>query len=169
MKKQVEKKELKPKITKISHVCMVVKDIDKAIETYEKVYGIGPWVMGGEGEFKYLPGTTYVHGKQVDFEGRLALCSSLNVDLELIQPLDDKSHYAEFLREHGEGMHHMLVEVDDKEEYIKLVEGRGNEPIFHGYVSVVPFKEKTHCIYHDLTDDLGFISEIAPDPSEPME
>lgn len=159
----------KSKIKKVSHICMVVKDMDEAIRRYEEVYGIGPWIMGAPGEFKYLPGTTYVHGEQVDFEGRLALCSALNVDLELIQPLDDKSHYAEFLREHGEGMHHLYVEVEDPEDFKTTVESRGNETLFEGYVSVAPFKEKTYCTYYDMRDDLGFICEIAPDPSEPME
>jgi methylmalonyl-CoA/ethylmalonyl-CoA epimerase len=163
-----EERIFKPKITKINHICMVVKDMDAAIKRYEDVYGIGPWIMGGEEDFKYLEGTTYVHGKQVDFKGRLALCSALNIELELIQPLDENSHYAEFLREHGEGMHHLMVDIDDKAEYIETVEGRGNEILFQGYVSVPPFTEKIMCTYHDARKDLGFICEIAPDPSEPI-
>ena len=163
-----EKKEFNSHIKKISHICMVVKDMDKSIKTYEEVYGIGPWIMGGKDDFKYIPGTTYVHGKQVDFNGRLAICSMYNVDLELIQPMDENSHYAEFLREHGEGMHHIFVEVDNKDEFVKTVKDRGNETLFEGYVAVPPFTEQIYCTYYDMRKDLGMIVEIAPDPPVPI-
>lgn len=157
------------KIGKIQHICMVVRDIDKALKCYEDVYGIGPWILGGTDDFKYLPGTTYVHGKQVDVKARIALCYALNVPLELIQPLDETSPYAEFLREHGEGVHHLMVESGDTKGYLKLAKSRGSKEVFRGYASGKPFTQKLGCIYHDLRKDLGFISEIAPKPLEPID
>lgn len=164
----MESKEFnKPMITKIGHICMVVKDMDAAIKNFEEVYGIGPWIWVGENDFEYLSGTTYVNGKQVDFKGRLAICDCLNITLELIQPQDENSHYAEFLRENGEGIHHLFAEVADKDDFVKTVEERGNPDIFHGYVAPAPFDQKTFCTYYDMRKDLGFICEIAPDPPVP--
>lgn len=163
----MSEKVFKPMITKIGHICMVVKDMDAAIKRYEEVYGIGPWTLGGPEDFEYVAGSLYVHGKQVDFKGRLALCDCLNVTLELIQPMDENSHYAEYLRDHGEGIHHLFAEVTDKDEFVSTVTKRGNEDLFHGYCSVPPFKEKIFCNYFDMRSDLGFICEIASDPGEP--
>lgn len=140
-----KKKSFHPKITKLNHICSVVRDLDKAIQTYEDVYGIDPWEMGGKEDFKYLPGITYVHGKQHDFRGRLAICNALHFAIEPIQPMDEKSHYAEFLREHGEGLHLSMVDIAVK-SFVQTVEDRGNEAIFHGYCSGPPFTEKTPCI-----------------------
>lgn len=158
--------EGKPKIQSIGHICMVVDDIDRYIKIYEEEYGIGPWYWGGEDEFRYLAGSTHVHGKQVDFKARLALCDALNVKLELIQPLDEYSHYAEFLREHGCGIHHLFARVEDNDKFEKEVTERGNEVLFKGDITAPPYKErgeKQQCTYFDMRDDLGFICEIAGD------
>lgn len=165
-------KEYQPKIKKIDHCCMVVEDIDRSMRIYEDIYGIGPWVFGGPGEFVYVPGETYVHGKQVDFEGRLAISPPIGADgfaLELIQPLDDKSHYAEYLREHGDSMHHLMVQIYDKDDWTKTTLDRGNEVTFEGYVSIPPYDQKIFCRYTDLREDLGFICETAPDPGVPWD
>ena len=62
---------------------------------------------------------------------RLANTYVGSVQLELIEPKDDKSIYAEFLREHGEGLHHVAFGVNDYGKVIGWYEKKG-EPILQG-------------------------------------
>jgi methylmalonyl-CoA/ethylmalonyl-CoA epimerase len=103
---------------KFAHVCMLVKDMDKAIKHFEAL-GVGPFkpFLGGP---KGMPvnGKT-VRGKPSDYDMdlRLAEGGMGGMGLELIQPLKGRSIYDEFLEEKGEGVHHIcyLVEDLDKE------------------------------------------------------
>ena len=67
--------------------------------------------MGG---LEFNPGTVRrmtAPGEPLDSAWRLALARVGQVYWELIQPLDDRSTYGEFLAEKGEGVHHIGVAV----------------------------------------------------------
>jgi methylmalonyl-CoA/ethylmalonyl-CoA epimerase len=48
-----------------------------------------------------------------------------DVTFEWIQPLIGPSIYDEYLKEHGEGLHHLAFNVKDMDEAVKLLEARG--------------------------------------------
>jgi len=113
----------KPTFTNILQVCMVVKDCYASVKTYADKHGIGPWAI-----YDFTPDTVQdmsIRGKPQEYAMRLALATVGNVELELIEPLDDKSDYAKFLKEHGEGMHHLGVEVEDPEKAVELFQAKG--------------------------------------------
>ena len=87
--------------TKIDHIGIVVRDIKRSLLPYQ-----GLLKLDVE-EFEEL-----------DFEGavyRLAFLSVGGVNLELVETSATSGLAAEFLREHGEGIHHIAFEVDDLE------------------------------------------------------
>lgn len=89
------------------HIGIYVKDLKKFIDTWERMYGIGPWVNYGRIAFAYLGG----------------------VEIEAIEPTGEK---LEFIETHGEGMHHWGIFVDDLEgETAKRLE-RGAKFMFKG-------------------------------------
>ncbi|MFQ5700572.1 MAG: methylmalonyl-CoA epimerase [Acidobacteriota bacterium] len=45
--------------------------------------------------------------------------------IELLEPLEQDSAVARFIRKRGEGIHHICLLVDDLEEYIASLEARG--------------------------------------------
>ncbi|HEY1517760.1 MAG TPA: VOC family protein [Solirubrobacteraceae bacterium] len=95
--------------TGVKQVCVVVRDLDAAVRRYYDDYGIGPWYL-----FRYEDIEGVAGGERVRFSVRVALTRvDDRFEWELIQPLDDRSIYAEFLRERGEGVHHVAVEVPD--------------------------------------------------------
>ena len=55
---------------------------------------------------------------------KVALTNVGHMQLELIEPLDDDNIYAEFLREYGEGLHHIACAVDDFDETISVLKGK---------------------------------------------
>ena len=102
---------------------VVVRDMDKAVKYYESL-GIATF----KPEFM-LDSNTYtnykVYGKtpkQVD-KTRMRILEIGSFRLELVQPLEGKPIYQEFLKAKGEGAHHIAYEVDDLEgETVKLAE-----------------------------------------------
>jgi len=105
-------------ILKPSSFCqigIVVNNIDETIDYYTKAFGFGPY------EIKYVdyPDATY-YGETAGYRGKRAFFNLGNIEIELIELVDGKTIHEEFLKEHGEGIHHIGFEVDN------LVESREN-------------------------------------------
>src|SRR5688572_15422751 len=101
-----------PKLVKdITQVAIVVRDLDAAMEHYSRL-GVGPWRV-----YTYAPPRmtdTRLRGVPTPFSMKLALAWTNDMNWELIQPLDGPSIYWEFLRDHGEGIHHINVDCGDR-------------------------------------------------------
>jgi len=95
--------------SKLHHICIVVKDIEKTKSYYESI-GIGPWV-------DYPPLVEYTKLNVIDekgfFDTRFVYTHIGNLQLQLAQPGEGKTIYKEFLESKGEGVFHIGFEVDD--------------------------------------------------------
>jgi methylmalonyl-CoA/ethylmalonyl-CoA epimerase len=92
---------------------------------------------------------------------RIGISMIGETEWELIEPLDDKSIYAEHLRSHGEGLHHILFDVSDFEESAAQFLRTGCPQIasgtWHGF----------RYAYFDARGSLGCLTEIyAPPPGD---
>jgi len=133
----------------ISQVGMVVKDMDKTIEYYEKVLGLGPFVRP---EISYIE--KFYYGKPVDSTWIMGFCSLGPVELELIQPVIGPTVYHDFLKEKGEGIHHLGFDVKDMDEKIALCKKMGIQIIQSG-------RGSTSCFaYLDTVEIGGVIFEL---------
>ena len=81
----------------IDHVAVAVHDLDAALETHRRLYGVEPVSRETVAE------------QGVD-EAMLALGGS---HLQLIAPLDAESPVGRFLARRGEGLHHVAYAVAD--------------------------------------------------------
>ena len=112
----IKKLELPP----MSQIGIVVKDMDKTIEYYEKVLGLGPFVR---------PDITYkekrYYGKPVKSEWIMSFGSLGSVELEMIQPIIGPTIYHDFLQAKGEGLHHLGFDVKNIEKKLALCEEMG--------------------------------------------
>ena len=96
-----------PVFTEAMQVALVVRDLEATMRTYVHEYGIGPWAV-----YEFNPETVtemVKDGEPAEYAFRLALAVVGRTRFELIQPLDGKSMYAEFLAEQGEGLHHIAL------------------------------------------------------------
>jgi len=121
-----------PLARNITQVGIVVRDIDKALEAYSHKLGVGPWRV-----YTYAPPkltATKVRGVAVPYSMKLALAWTGDMMWELIQPLDGPSIYWEFLRDHGEGIHHIMVDYGDRslEETTAAFAARGWPAVMEG-------------------------------------
>lgn len=106
----------------INQICVVVRDIRKAMRDYWETVGIGPWRL-----YEYGPQLTesYYRGKPGQFKVLAALATLNNITVELIKPLEGDTIHQEFLDQHGEGVHHVAVLVDDIEAEMAAAEANG--------------------------------------------
>lgn len=111
-------------------VCIVVKDMDKAIEYYQSVFGLGPFraMEVATKDMTYRDWTGAARQKSA-----FAQCGPIQI--ELIQPLEGDTPQAEFLKEKGEGMHHLRFQVDDLQATLASLAQFGLEPVWrHDFV-----------------------------------
>jgi len=149
---------MKPLLKALGHVSIVVKDLDVMIKKYTDDYGVEPWtVMDLNPE---IVKSQTIHEKPVEYSYRAALCNIGNVKLELIQPQDDKSLYAKFLKEHGEGVHHCAFIVDDYEKFGEKMKDKGFEVLMGGNINGLKFA------YYPTHEELGVVIETYDIPKD---
>lgn len=60
---------------------------------------------------------------------RYRMCRLGNVDIELMEPLDDRGVIAKFIKSRGEGLHHVAFAVDNLEKHLARLKEKGAELI----------------------------------------
>lgn len=140
-----------PLVSACRQVCVLSHDLDATIRAYYEIAGIGPWAV-------WTPSLTdtKVRGTPTPFSMKLALAWSGDFMWEVVQPLDDRSIYAEVLRTRGEGMHHVLVDTADHEFEAALATfaARGCSVLMEGRWGSTDFA------YVDTQATLGQIFEL---------
>ncbi|MDD3050315.1 MAG: methylmalonyl-CoA epimerase [Candidatus Cloacimonetes bacterium] len=95
-------------IKNISHIGIAVKDLDKAIEFYQK--------LGLE-----LESTEVVESQKV----KVAFFPVNNTRIELLSATSEDSPIAKFIEKKGEGIQHIAFAVDNLPESLKQSEEKG--------------------------------------------
>jgi hypothetical protein len=111
--------------TDFVQIGVVVADLDKSMQALTEIFGIGPFRS-----IKWPPANRtdverYYYGEPRKFRARMAFAEMGPVELELIQPLDDDSIWADFLRERGGGIHHIRFNVPEMEPVVEYLAGQG--------------------------------------------
>lgn len=122
------------KLPPVSQVGMVVNDVDRTIDYYTTTFGWGPFKVT---EFE-MKGVIY-RGRSIDCRVKLARARRGEIEIELIQPLEGDSPYADFVRERGEGLHHLGIWVDDLRGTLAELEKAGIHQVFHKYYPDIDF------------------------------
>jgi catechol 2,3-dioxygenase-like lactoylglutathione lyase family enzyme len=120
----MEKNLGKVRLGKLSHIGIVVRDLDKAVEYYGSVFGLGPFRT----ETYELKPFIY-RGKTANARVRAALADSGSVFIELVQVLEGETPHTEFLREKGEGIQHVAFLVRDLDETLNELAKSDVEPV----------------------------------------
>ena len=103
----------------------IVEDVDRSIQVLSEVFGIGPWRIISWPPAGRTDMLKFYHGEPGDFTGRMAFAELGPIELELIQPLTGQSIWADFLREHGPGLHHIRFNVDEMEPVVAALAQQG--------------------------------------------
>lgn len=133
-------------IKKFNHVGIAVKELEKAIDFFEKTYGAN----------------LIKRDRYEDQQFETALVGINAMRLELIAGLSPESFIARFIQDRGEGIHHMSLEVDQFEEVVKDLKAKGLKVL--GEADNADFKA---CFIHPQ-ENFGILTEIIEPKREDM-
>jgi len=107
----LQKSPAKIKVTEIQQVCIVVNDLQKTIEAYWNILGIGPWAIL-EFESSRIPDVTS-YGKPTWSKYQAAIAQAGPVELKLCETIEGVPLFQGWIDEHGEGLHHLNFISED--------------------------------------------------------
>lgn len=139
------------KMPRVGQIGIYVRDMDRAIEYFENVLGLGPWAV-----FEGEPVWCKDHGERVTYRGKMALAKAGSVQLELIQILEGRSLYCDLLGE-GEGLHHIGFFVRDLDERLEAARAEGIPILQHALLKRLGMT--IEYAYLDTTATGGVITE----------
>jgi len=144
----------------VAQIAFVVKDLDKTVENYHRLFGIGPWHFYTYGK-PLVPRMTR-HGKPAEYKMRVALSYFGPMRIELIEQLEGDTVYQEFIEEHGYGIHHLGVLVENMEEALGDAAARGLRMTMDG-AGFGP-DDDGHYAYLDTESSIGTTIELIQRP-----
>ena len=113
--------KLKLDSLKLDHVAIAVNDIEKAIDFYTKSFGI----KFEEVQQHDLPPDVIYKGKPSPYTMKVTFGQMGPVRLEMVQVVKGQCIYTDFLKQYGEGVHHLGFEVDDLEKEVANAKSQG--------------------------------------------
>ncbi len=147
-------------VEQIAQICLVVEDLDRTVENFWKIFGVGPWHFYTYG--RPLVKRMTRHGKACEYRMRVALANIGAMRIELIEPLEGDTVYAEFVEKHGYGVHHLGILTDNMAQVVKRAEAAGFEMTMDG-AGFGP-DDDGHYAYLDTEDKIGTTLELIERP-----
>ena len=94
---------------RVDHIAITVNDADRALENYKKILKIDN-----------------IDVEEVPNEKvKVVMLNLEDTRLELIEPLEDTSPISKFLKERGEGIHHIAITADEIENDVNHAKENG--------------------------------------------
>lgn len=120
------------KVKDVNHIGIAVRNLEDALKTFSELFG--------------LKADKILELEQ--FKVKAAFIPVNDISLELIQPTSPDSDVERFLKEKGEGLHHITFEVEDikkaieelKKKKIKLL----SEKPLEGVGGIITFVQSEH-------------------------
>lgn len=145
----------------VVQVAFATNNLDALMRTWNDKYGVGPWEVMDLDPSR-LTNTT-IDGAPVDYGMRLARARiGSNVVIELCEPMDDNSIYAESLRLHNgaDHVHHIMCRTDNYDQTLQDFSNRGVGNAMGGSLNGLDYA------YLDSVGDLGIWIELSKVPAD---
>ena len=139
-------------ISNADQVGIIVKDLDSAILQYKSLLGIEKFEIVEWPKPGTDPESTY-YGRPAKFSMRIGFTQLGNLQLEVVQPLDGKSIFRDFLESHGPGLHHIRFTEKDFDQKAEQLQKAGIQMISSGR----GVRSASTWAYFDTTKFLGGI------------
>jgi 4-hydroxyphenylpyruvate dioxygenase-like putative hemolysin len=153
---------VRTKFPGILQIGIVVRNLNHAVARYETLLGWKDWnfnavdTRAGKGR-RFTSG-----GAPVEVRARIAWMAVGTIEIELIEPQDEDSIYAEFIRDRGPGLHHVMLATEDYAASLADFEQGGCDVVTSGEL------QQTRFALLDTVEDLGMLIELAEGgPLEP--
>jgi len=150
---------------KLDQIGLVVDDIQSAVGIYEELLGLGPfkiidWPIEG------INPNSSLYGKPAQWKMKLGFADTDDIKIELIQPVEGRNIFREFLDECGPGLHHLRFTVKDFDDAVSDFQKRGYTLMASGNGA----HEGSRWAFFDTRSDLqGLVVELRTDIGEEAE
>lgn len=137
---------------------ILVDDLDVYLKNLEEIVGMGPWRIatfppeGNEDVYREY------HGERADFSAKFCFFHLGNIEIEVIQPLEGKNIWRDWIDKHGQGIHHIKFLVDDHADSKSFLSEKGVD-LYQWGKSVGPNTGK-EWLFYDTYEKLGFDLEL---------
>lgn len=88
---------------RVDHIAIAVNNADHALENYKRILNIDKI------EVEEVPNEMV----------KVVMLNLKDTRIELLEPIDDNSPISKFLKERGEGIHHIAITADDIEKDVQ--------------------------------------------------
>ena len=110
------------------HVNMAVKDLDKTAQLLSSIWGLGPWQTVEQSlEKDWLE---MIVGEPCKI--KVAFAKLDPIILELIQPVEGRSYWSQFIETKGEGINHIAFSVSNWQEMAAKLKEHGGRMVAGG-------------------------------------
>ena len=134
---------------------IVLPDVKAAVKSYQSLIGIHRWHFNEVDTLDGKGRNFFQSGKYIEVKALIAWSRLGDIEIELIEPLDKSSIYAQYLLEKGPGVHHLMFSTNNLINDIKFFENRGISKLISGEL------QQTNFILFDTITSLGIITELA--------
>ena len=138
--------------TTVVQIGIIVKDIHKTAKHYAEVFGIPEPEVSPIAADAFAK--TNYHDRSSMAQAKGAFFHLGPVEIELIEPVGAPSTWEEFLRTHGEGIHHIAFKTGEMEAAKKFLASKGMETVQEGGWDGGQYA------YVQASDQLGTILEL---------
>ncbi|MEQ8672748.1 MAG: VOC family protein [Aggregatilineales bacterium] len=152
----------------ISQVCLIVEDVEMMVENYRQILG---WQIPADFQITHLYDHTEAeyYGEPTDARAKISGFDLGGIQYELLQPLEERSSWYDFLNKNGDGIHHFAFFVPKTEPVVESFIQHGYQVIHSGLFT----GRSGRYTYLDTDRDLGIIIELlehfggSPSPKGP--
>lgn len=107
----------------------VVKDLARAIELYDPLFG--PFTVPDFGS----QSASYRGGEPTPYQLKFAFGSANGLEIELIEWVEGDTPHRDFIKQGGEGMHHIRYRIDDLDLWLGRAGAIGYEVVWSARLS----------------------------------
>lgn len=131
----------------IRQIGILTENLESFLEEYRRLYSLEP------DKQSLVP----VDAGEENCQRKLAFYQFPEVEVEVIEPVQSKREWHDFLQRHGGSIHHIQFNVDPLEEACKRLEEAGCQMIERGYSINVP---EVQYVFFDTVKQLGYVTEL---------
>ncbi len=114
-----------------AQIGVVVKSLKEAIDFYSRTFGIGPFQV-----IEFAPAKHWLKGKPTPMRLNIGLCQWGPLQLELIEVAEGNIPHKWFLEEKGEGLQHLGFIVNNYEQWLNYLKGKGIDVLMNAETDV---------------------------------
>jgi methylmalonyl-CoA/ethylmalonyl-CoA epimerase len=150
-----DKLKVKLGLPPVNQIGVVVKDMNKAIEYYSSLFGIGTFTV-----YEFVPEKHWFMEEASYLKILMGKAQWGDIEWELLQPIEGKSLHKEFLETNGEGLHHLGFNIRNYDEMFDKFLEAGFKPVMRAESYVETYKGFLKACYFDTRRVGGVLFEI---------